>query len=103
MSTVQEEDTNDDDADTNSSNDYKEPSDLLKRLFLPSKPPSLTLSPNNKWLVYVTEPPLPTIDLLCQEEEKLAGIRFDPNLLVPSRTQWGLDLKIQNLISSKSK
>ena len=33
-------------------NGYREPSDLLKRLFLPPKTPSLTLSSDYRWLLY---------------------------------------------------
>ncbi|EJK68694.1 hypothetical protein THAOC_10103, partial [Thalassiosira oceanica] len=55
---------------------YKEPSPVLKRLFLLPKDPSLTLSSNYEWLVVTQEPPLPGIALLSRPEEKLAGIRF---------------------------
>jgi len=82
---------------TNNSNGYQEPSDLLKRLFLPPKTPSLTLSNDYRWLLYTGQPPLPSIELLSRPEEKLAGLRFDPVLLSPSRLDYCFDLKAQHL------
>ena len=76
---------------------YREPSDVLKRLFLPPKTPSLTLSSDSRWLIYTGEPPLPSIELLSRPEEKLAGMRFDPVLLAPSRLDYCFDLKAQHL------
>jgi dipeptidyl aminopeptidase/acylaminoacyl peptidase len=79
------------------SSSYQEPSDLLKRLFLPPKNPSLTLSSDQEWMVICQEPPLPSIELLAKPEEKLAGIRFDPHLLTPSRMDYATSLTIQHL------
>ena len=76
---------------------YQEPSDVLKRLFLPPKNPSLTLSPDSKWLLFAEEPPLPGIEVLAKPEEKLAGIRFDPALLAPSRLDFAQSLTAQHL------
>jgi len=79
------------------SSSYKEPSDLLKRLFLPPKNPSLNLSSDQEWLIICQEPPLPSIEVLAKPEEKLAGIRFDPHLLTPSRMDYATSLVIQHL------
>eukprot|EP00980_Cylindrotheca_fusiformis_P031743 scaffold26892_cov132-Cylindrotheca_fusiformis.AAC.3 len=79
------------------SKSYQEPSDLLKRLFLPPKNPSLSLSSDLEWLVICEEPPLPSIELLAKPEEKLAGIRFDPHLLTPSRMDYATSLTIQHM------
>jgi hypothetical protein len=76
---------------------YKEPSDLLKRLFLPPKNPSLNLSSDQEWLVICQEPPLPSVELLAKPEEKLAGIRFDPHLLTPSRMDYATSMTIQRM------
>ena len=76
---------------------YQEPSDLLKRLFLPPKTPGLALSSDYRWLIYTGQPPLPSIELLSRPEEKLAGLRFDPALLAPSRLDYCFDLKAQHL------
>ena len=76
---------------------YKEPSDVLKRLLLPPKNPSLSLSANYQWLVFTQEPPLPSIELLAKPEEKLAGIRFDPELLTPSRLDYATTLVLQHM------
>ena len=80
---------------------YQEPSGILKRLFLPPKNPSLTLSSDQKWLVICGEPPLPSIADLAKPEEKLAGLRFDPHLLTPSRQEFATSLTIQHLSSGK--
>lgn len=82
---------------TMSSSSYKEPSPILKRLFLPPKDPSLSLSPDQQWLILCTEPSLPSISLLAQPEEKLAGLRFDASLLTPSRMDYGTSLTVQHL------
>ena len=82
---------------TSSSSSYREPSDILKRLFLPPKDPSLTLSNDYEWLVITQEPPLPSIDLLARHEEKLAGLRFDPRLSCPSRMDYATSLILQHV------
>ena len=76
---------------------YKEPSPVLKRLLVPPKFPTLTLSADQKWLVFCSEPPIPSIEYLAKPEEKLAGIRFDPVLKVPSGTNFATDITIQEL------
>lgn len=81
---------------------YREPSDLLKRLFLPPKTPSLTLSSDDRWLIYTGQPPLPSIELLARPEEKLAGLRFDPIMLAPSRLDYLFDLKAQHLTTTNT-
>ncbi|KAL7440127.1 hypothetical protein ACHAXM_006996 [Skeletonema potamos] len=83
------------------SSSYEEPSDVLKRLLLPPKDPSLTLSANYQWLVFTQEPPLPSIELLAKPEEKLAGIRFDPELLTPSRLDYATTLVLQHMKSGE--
>lgn len=82
---------------SSSSSSYREPSDLLKRLFLPAKDPSLTLSGDLQWLLFAGEPPHPSIDVLAKPEEKLAGVRIDPTLWAPSRLDFASDLKAQHL------
>ncbi|KAL7466167.1 hypothetical protein ACHAXS_006457 [Conticribra weissflogii] len=76
---------------------YREPSPVLKRLFLPPKTPSLTLSPNYTWLLLCQEPPHPSIKEISQPEEKLAGLRFHPSTLTPSRLQLGKSLTLKHL------
>ena len=68
---------------------YKEPSDILKRLFLPPKDPSLTLSSDYKWLVITQEPPLPSIELLAKPEGMISFLQ----------TMWHLQLYISLLLS----
>jgi len=80
---------------------YKEPSEILKRLFLPPKDPSLTLSSDYEWLVITNEPPLPSIELLAKPEEKLAGIRFDPALFTPSRLDYAESLVLQHMATGE--
>eukprot|EP00581_Thalassiosira_minuscula_P013578 CAMPEP_0183722938 /NCGR_PEP_ID=MMETSP0737-20130205/14731_1 /TAXON_ID=385413 /ORGANISM="Thalassiosira miniscula, Strain CCMP1093" /LENGTH=821 /DNA_ID=CAMNT_0025953185 /DNA_START=96 /DNA_END=2561 /DNA_ORIENTATION=- len=80
---------------------YKEPSDVLKRLFLPPKDPSLSLSSDYQWLVITEEPPLPSIELLAKPEEKLAGIRFDPALFTPSRLDYATTLVLQHMATGE--
>lgn len=88
--------------DTAVSGGYREPSEVLKRLFLPPKTPSLTLSSDYRWLMYTGQPPLPSIQVLAWPEEKLAGLRFDPVLLAPSRLEFSFDLKAQALTTSST-
>ena len=83
------------------SSSYKEPSDVLKRLFLPPKDPSLTLSSDYQWLIVTQEPPLPSIELLAKPEEKLAGIRFDPALFTPSRLDYATSLVMQHMATGE--
>lgn len=83
------------------SSSYKEPSDVLKRLFLPPKDPSLTLSSDYQWLIITQEPPLPSIEQLAKPEEKLAGIRFDPALFTPSRLDYATSLTMQHMATGE--
>ncbi|KAL7531427.1 hypothetical protein ACHAXR_004031, partial [Thalassiosira sp. AJA248-18] len=76
-------------------------SDVLKRLFLPPKDPSLTLSSDYQWLVVTQEPPLPSIELLAKPEEKLAGLRFDPALFTPSRLDYATSLVMQHMATGE--
>ena len=98
---------NDDDDDDNNTNKetknecYQEPSPLLKRLFLPEKTPSLSLSSDQQWLLFAGEPALPSINVLAKPEEKLAGIRFDPSLFAPSRLDYAFSLKAQHMKTSE--
>jgi hypothetical protein len=84
-------------ASASASSSYQEPSDLLKRLFLPPKNPSLSLSSDLQWLLFAGEPPLPGIEVLAKPEEKLAGLRLDPSLRAPSRLDFAFDLTAQHL------
>ena len=52
---------------------------------------------SRRWLVVTQEPPLPSIDLLARHEEKLAGVRFDPSLLAPSRLDYATSLAVQRI------
>lgn len=79
------------------SSSYQEPSEVLKRLFLPPKNPSLSLSSDLRWLLFCGEPPLPGIEVLAKPEEKLAGLRLDPALLGPSRLDYAHSLTVQHL------
>lgn len=84
-----------------SSSAYQEPSDVLKRLFLPPKNPSLSLSSDLQWLLFASEPPLPSIEVLARPEEKLAGVRFDPALWAPSRLDFAYGLTAQHLATGQ--
>ena len=89
-------------SESESESTYQEPSELLKRLFLPPKNPSLALSADQEWIVICEEPPLPGIEILAKQEEKLAGIRFDPILLTPSRLDYATSLTLQHLKTGKT-
>jgi hypothetical protein len=51
----------------------------------------------SRWIVITQEPPLPSIELLAKPEEKLAGIRFDPALLAPSRLDYATSIVLQHV------
>jgi hypothetical protein len=52
-------------------------------------------------LVVTQEPPLPSIALLARPEEKLAGVRFDPALLAPSRLDYATSLVLQRMATGE--
>ncbi|KAL7481989.1 hypothetical protein ACHAW6_007664 [Cyclotella cf. meneghiniana] len=84
------------------SSSYQVPSAVLQRLFLPPRDPSLLLSPSQRYLILLSEPPLPSIEAIARPEEKLAGLRFDPSLLVPSTVvDWATSLTIRELSSAR--
>lgn len=49
--------------------------------------PAVSVSPDDKHLLLMTRPPLPTIAELAEPELRLAGIRINPNNFAPSRTR----------------
>ncbi len=66
---------------------YQLPPEAIISIVDAPQTPSVLLSPDNKTILLLDHPGLPTIADLSQPELRLAGIRFDPSNNGPSRGQ----------------
>ncbi|MEM6703238.1 MAG: prolyl oligopeptidase family serine peptidase [Acidobacteriota bacterium] len=66
---------------------YQVPSADLVRIADAPRLPATRVSPDQRWLLLLQSPSLPSIAELAEEELRLAGLRFRPRLLAPSRTR----------------
>lgn len=66
---------------------YQLPPEAIVELVDAPQTPSVTLSPDNRTMLLLHRPGLPSIADLSQPELRLAGIRFDPATNGPSRGQ----------------
>ncbi len=80
---------------------YQQPPDELNRIIDTPKTPFVKLSPDNKWLLLQTRPPLPSIEELAQPELKLAGHRINPLTNGISQPRYTQDLTLMSVESGE--
>jgi dipeptidyl aminopeptidase/acylaminoacyl peptidase len=80
---------------------YQMPPQILADIIDAPPTPSVSLSPDNQWLLHLERPGYPPISEVAQPELRLAGLRINPRSNGPSRG-WKLNgLLFQNLTSGE--
>lgn len=73
---------------------YQIPPQAIASLIDAAQTPGVSLSPDNRWMLLLDRPGLPSIEEVGQEELRLAGIRINPRTNGPSRTSYFSNLVI---------
>ena len=85
---------------------YQTPPDVMVKLVDAPPAPTISLSPEHaagpRMILIRQSSSLPTITDLAQPELRLAGIRFNPQMLAPSRIRYSVSFKLQPLPASGS-
>ncbi len=64
---------------------YQQPPPVIADILDARYPPSISLSPDGRWMVEMERPSLRTLDELAAPRVKVAGIKLDPSTFGPSR------------------
>lgn len=76
---------------------YQTPPEALARLVDAPTTPTLSMSPDEKYLLLMDQQSLPSIAELAEPELRLAGIRLNPRIMGPSRARHYTALRIKAL------
>ncbi|PCJ48440.1 MAG: hypothetical protein COA74_08575 [Gammaproteobacteria bacterium] len=76
---------------------YKTPPKMLADLVDAPRTPGVSISPDKKWMALMKRPGVASIKELAQFEEKLAGLRINPKIFAPSRSQGYNNIEIMSL------
>jgi dipeptidyl aminopeptidase/acylaminoacyl peptidase len=74
---------------------YQTPPSAITQLVDAPNTPTVSISPDGKWMLLMEQPGYPSIDEVAQPELRLAGLRINPRTNGPSRSNFttGLSLK----------
>jgi dipeptidyl aminopeptidase/acylaminoacyl peptidase len=75
-------------------NSYQVPPKAIADLIEAPSTPVISISPDNKWMLVIERPSLPTIEELGAEELRLAGLRINPVTNGPSRSVYATGLTL---------
>ena len=64
---------------------YQQPPQVIADILDATYPPSVSLSPDGRWMIAQERPSLRTLDELAAPRVKVAGIKLDPSTFGPSR------------------
>lgn len=64
---------------------YQEPPPAIKDLVDAAQAPSVSISPDSKWLLLATRPSMPSVKEVAQPELRIGGLRINPRTNGPSR------------------
>ena len=64
---------------------YQQPPQVIADILDARYPPSISLSPDGRWMVEMERPALRTLDELAARRVKVAGVKLDPSTFGPSR------------------
>jgi len=76
---------------------YRTPDQTLVDIVDALPTPSVSLAPDNEWMLLMQAPSLPPIAELAERELKLAGMRIKPQINGPSRTYPYIDLSLMRV------
>ncbi|MFO7891939.1 MAG: prolyl oligopeptidase family serine peptidase [bacterium] len=80
---------------------YKMPPKAIADLIDAPPTPSVSIGPENKWMLIMDLPALPSIEELARPELRLAGIRFNPKTNASSRSWHYTGLTLKNIKTGK--
>ena len=81
-------------------NGYRQPPTPIAQILDAELTPTVSISPNRKWLLLLERSALPTIAEVSAPEVKLAGVRINPRTNGPSREQTFKGLRLRSLEGS---
>lgn len=76
---------------------YRTPSQVLVDIVDAPPTPSVSLGPNDDWMLLEEQPSLPAIDELAERELRLAGLRIKPQVNGPSRRGYSVGLRLMRI------
>ena len=76
---------------------WQEPPAPIPDILDASGPPSLTLSPDNHWMVEMTRPSLPSVGQLAEPVVRIAGLQLNPKTRERARTYGYTQLSVRTL------
>jgi len=82
---------------------YRTPDQTLVDIVDALPTPSVSLAPDNEWMLLMQAPSLPSIAELAERELKLAGMRIKPQINGPSRTYPYIDLSLMRVSDSEER
>lgn len=80
---------------------YQRPPEEIAKLVEAPLTPTVTLTPDNSWLVMLERSDFPSIEELSRPELRLAGLRINPDNFGPSRGNNWIGLKLKKLSDGK--
>ena len=63
--------------------------------------PGVSISPDDRWMLLLDRPSLPSIEEVAQEELRLAGIRINPRTNGSSRSSYYTGMTVSSILDSK--
>lgn len=82
---------------------YQFPPKVMVDLVDAAPRPGARISPDNKWILLLKQPNLPSIEEVAQEELRLAGLRINPKTNGPSRSIYFNHIIIKNMENGKER
>ena len=76
---------------------YRTPSQVLVDIIDAPPTPSVSIDPNEEWMLLTVRPSLAPIAELAERELRLAGLRINPRIYAPSRTRYSTSMKLRRI------
>ncbi|HET6255083.1 MAG TPA: prolyl oligopeptidase family serine peptidase [Puia sp.] len=80
---------------------YQLPPKDIADLLLAKPTPLITADQKGEWMLLIGRYSYPSVEELAQPEQRIAGLRFNPNNFSPSRLNFFSDLTLKNLRTGK--
>lgn len=82
---------------------YQLPSPELEAIADAPREPKLYVGPDGRRVALVTRPPLPPISVVAEPQARLAGLRFNPQLRLATRFEFGDALAILDIETGQTR
>ena len=80
---------------------YQMPAKAIADLIDAPPTPGVSISPDDRWMLLLDRPSLPSIEEVAQEELRLAGIRINPRTNGSSRSSYYTGMTVSSILDSK--